>query len=63
MTKQIFSNGFGDGNDAIAWAAQDSGVAYVSHYPGSPVNRVIDVLQKSIEQQQKTHQNYKSTMP
>lgn len=55
MTKQLF----GDGNDAIAWAAQDSGVAYVSHYPGSPVNRVIDVLQKSIEQQQKTHQNYK----
>ncbi len=35
---------FGDGNDAIAWAAQDSGVDYVSHYPGSPVNRVLDVL-------------------
>ena len=36
---------FGDGNDAIAWAAQDSGVNYVSHYPGSPVNRVVDVLE------------------
>ncbi len=34
----------GDGNDAIAWAAQDAGVNYVSHYPGSPVNRVVDVL-------------------
>ncbi len=35
---------FGDGNEAIAWAAQDAGVNYVSHYPGSPVNRVVDVL-------------------
>ncbi|MEJ2465616.1 MAG: thiamine pyrophosphate-dependent enzyme [Candidatus Thiodiazotropha sp.] len=40
---------FGDGNDAIAWAAQDAGVDYVSHYPGSPVNRVVDVLQAGIE--------------
>jgi indolepyruvate ferredoxin oxidoreductase, alpha subunit len=38
---------FGDGNDAIAWAAQDIGVDYVAHYPGSPVNRVVDVLAKS----------------
>jgi indolepyruvate ferredoxin oxidoreductase alpha subunit len=35
---------FADGNNAIAWAAQDAGVNYISHYPGSPVNRVIDVL-------------------
>ncbi|RTZ62684.1 MAG: hypothetical protein DSZ29_07780 [Aquificaceae bacterium] len=35
---------FADGNDAIAWAAQDAGVDYVAHYPGSPVNRVINVL-------------------
>ncbi len=35
---------FGDGNDAIAWAAQDAGTHYISHYPGSPVNRVVDVL-------------------
>ncbi|MEE9339631.1 MAG: thiamine pyrophosphate-dependent enzyme [Methylococcaceae bacterium] len=35
---------FGDGNDAIAWSAQDASVNYISHYPGSPVNRVIDVL-------------------
>lgn len=38
---------FGDGNDAIAWAAEDAGVTYFSHYPGSPVNRVADVLVKS----------------
>ncbi len=38
---------FGDGNDAIAWAALDSSVNYISHYPGSPVNRVIDVLDKN----------------
>ncbi|MCK5903083.1 MAG: 4Fe-4S binding protein [Cocleimonas sp.] len=37
---------FGDGNDAIAWAAQDAAVDYISHYPGSPVNRVIEVLEK-----------------
>jgi indolepyruvate ferredoxin oxidoreductase alpha subunit len=37
---------FGDGNDAIAWAAQDATVNYVSHYPGSPVNRVVDVLEQ-----------------
>ncbi len=35
---------FGDGNDAIAWAAEDAGIAYFSHYPGSPVNRVANVL-------------------
>lgn len=35
---------FGDGNDAIAWAAQDAGINYIAHYPGSPVNRVVDVL-------------------
>ena len=35
---------FGDGNDAIAWAAQDMHINYISHYPGSPVNRVLDVL-------------------
>ncbi|MEE9327623.1 MAG: thiamine pyrophosphate-dependent enzyme [Cocleimonas sp.] len=45
---------FADGNDAIAWAAQDAGVAYVSHYPGSPVNRVLDVLE-----QDKHQYNYK----
>ena len=55
MNKQLF----GDGNDAIAWAAQDSDVAYVSHYPGSPVNRVIDVMEKSLGQQQEAHQDYK----
>jgi indolepyruvate ferredoxin oxidoreductase, alpha subunit len=38
---------FGDGNEAIAWAAEDAGVSYVAHYPGSPVNRVIDVLAKT----------------
>ncbi len=38
---------FGDGNDAIAWAAQDAGVNYIAHYPGSPVNRVINVLEES----------------
>lgn len=38
------SAAFGDGNDAIAWAAQDAGVDYIAHYPGSPVNRVVDVL-------------------
>lgn len=37
---------FGEGNDAIAWVAQDIGVGYISHYPGSPVNRVVDVLEK-----------------
>ncbi len=37
---------FGDGNDAIAWAAQDAGVNYIAHYPGSPVNRVINVLEE-----------------
>ncbi|HIQ15959.1 MAG TPA: indolepyruvate ferredoxin oxidoreductase subunit alpha [Leucothrix sp.] len=37
-------NAFADGNEAIAWAAQDKGVNYISHYPGSPVNHVIDVL-------------------
>ncbi len=41
---------FGDGNDAIAWAAQDAGVNYISHYPGSPVNRVINVLEESNHQ-------------
>lgn len=43
---------FGDGNEAIAWAAQDAAINYISHYPGSPVNRVIDVLEtnKSGEQ-------------
>ena len=35
---------FGDGNQAIAWAAQDAGVQYLAHYPGSPVNRVVNVL-------------------
>ncbi|MCF6190694.1 MAG: thiamine pyrophosphate-dependent enzyme [Cocleimonas sp.] len=39
---------FGDGNDAIAWAAQDASVNYISHYPGSPVNRVIDVLEADL---------------
>ncbi len=38
---------FADGNAAIAWAAEDAGVRYVSHYPGSPVNRVIDVIEKN----------------
>ena len=38
---------FGDGNEAIAWAAQDAGVNYVAHYPGSPVNRVVNVLEKN----------------
>jgi len=41
---------FADGNDAIAWAAQDSGVGYISHYPGSPVNRVLDVLEQDQDQ-------------
>ncbi len=51
----ISKNGiFADGNDAIAWAAQDAGVDYVSHYPGSPVNRVVDVLE-----QDKQQYNYK----
>ena len=40
---------FCDGNDAVAWASQDAGVAYISHYPGSPVNRVVDVLQRDID--------------
>jgi indolepyruvate ferredoxin oxidoreductase alpha subunit len=38
------NNLFGDGSDAIAWFEQDACVNYISHYPGSPVNRVIDVL-------------------
>ena len=42
---------FGDGNDAIAWAAQDAAVNYISHYPGSPVNRVIDVLAQNEQNQ------------
>ncbi len=33
-----------DGNEAIAYAALDAQVNYVSHYPGSPVNRVVDVI-------------------
>ncbi len=41
------AEGFGDGNDAAAWAAEDVGVRFVSHYPGSPVNRVADVLAAS----------------
>ncbi|HFC92057.1 MAG TPA: indolepyruvate ferredoxin oxidoreductase subunit alpha [Leucothrix mucor] len=41
---------FADGNDAIAWAAQDSGVDYISHYPGSPVNRVINSLEAEKDQ-------------
>ncbi|HIP81014.1 MAG TPA: indolepyruvate ferredoxin oxidoreductase subunit alpha [Leucothrix mucor] len=40
---------FGDGNDAIAWAAQDAAVNYISHYPGSPVNRVVDVLEADLK--------------
>jgi len=36
---------FGDGNQAIAWAAQDAGVHYVAHYPGSPVNRVVPEIE------------------
>ena len=47
----INSNGntevFGDGNDAAAWAAEDVGVRFASHYPGSPVNRVAEVLANS----------------
>ncbi len=43
-SKQCRKATFGDGNEAIAWAAQDKGVRYISHYPGSPVNHVIDVL-------------------
>jgi indolepyruvate ferredoxin oxidoreductase alpha subunit len=49
MTKQNGST-FCDGNDAIAWAAQDATVGYVSHYPGSPVNRVVDVLEQDSEE-------------
>lgn len=44
---QNYSN-FADGNEAIARAAQDSGVGYISHYPGSPVNRVLDILEQDI---------------
>ena len=43
--KENNTGAFGDGNDAIAWAAQDAAVNYISHYPGSPVNRVVDVLE------------------
>ena len=45
---------FGDGNDAIAWAAQDMHINYISHYPGSPVNRVLDVLTAEQHQHQYT---------
>lgn len=34
----------GDGNQAIAWAALDAGIGFLSHYPGSPVNRVADAV-------------------
>jgi indolepyruvate ferredoxin oxidoreductase alpha subunit len=40
LTQTLFS----DGNQAIAMAALDAGVAYMSHYPGSPLNRVVDGL-------------------
>ncbi len=36
---------FIDGNQAVALAAWDAHVDYVTHYPGSPLNRVIPVLQ------------------
>ena len=36
-----------NGNQTIAWAAQDAGVQYVSHYPGSPVNLVVPELEKT----------------
>ena len=52
----VSSEHFGDGNDAIAWAAQDACVNYVSHYPGSPVNRVLDVLEADLKKDKK--QNY-----
>lgn len=43
-------SGFGDGNQAIAWAAEDAGIGYVSHYPGAPVNRVADLFSASAAQ-------------
>lgn len=54
LSEKTYKNrggGYGDGNDAIAWAAQDASVNYISHYPGSPVNRVIDVLAQDELQQ------------
>lgn len=47
LSEKKMSPSFGDGNEAIAWAAEDAGVSYVAHYPGSPVNRVVDVLAKT----------------
>jgi len=44
LTSQQALNHFSDGNQAIAMAAIDAGVAYMSHYPGSPLNRVVDGL-------------------
>ena len=39
---------FGDGNEAVAWAAEDAGVSFASHYPGAPVARVAEALPRSI---------------
>ena len=38
-----------DGNQAIALAAIDAGVAYATDYPGSPLNRVIPELEQHSE--------------
>ncbi len=33
-----------DGNEAVAWAAFESNVTFLSHYPGSPVNKIAPKL-------------------
>lgn len=40
----VNASDFGDGNQAIAWAAEDSSVGYVAHYPGAPVSRVAGLF-------------------
>ena len=55
---------YGDGNQAIAWAAEDAAVAYVSHYPGAPVNRVVDLFStaKSTIQFNHAHNEHVATL-
>ena len=42
MEKQILA----DGNQIIASAALDAGIDFFTHYPGSPVNRVANALER-----------------